>query len=543
MGATLSLVLLLALAAAPAAEPDREIAVLLPGMGGWHRPVTTSNAEAQRFFDQGLTLAFAFQHDEAIRSFERAAALDPALRLAWWGVALCHGPHINNPAMSPESSAAAWSALQKARASDGGASEVERALIEALAARYAASHLDDRAHLDRGYADAMAKLVARFPNDVDAAVLFAEALLDLHPWDTWRKNGTPQPWMKEIIATLERALAMAPHHPGANHLLIHALEASPAPQRAAAAADRLRTLVPGAGHLVHMAAHIDVRTGRWSDAVEANASAMRADAAYRALRKDLGFYGFYMVHNRHFLAYAAMMDGQAARALEAARGILDVLPAAFIEEHADGVDGFVAMPFETLLRFGRWDEILKEPEPEERLRISRALRHHARGVALAVKGDLSSARAELAALRGEAKLVGARMVGLNAGAQVVAIADQLLEGELAMLAGDTASGLAALRRAVALEDALAYDEPPPWVLPTRHVLGAALVTAKQGRAAERVYREDLKRNLDNGWALTGLARALRLQRREREALAVDARASQAFARADGPVTSSCPCLP
>lgn len=529
--------------------PVASEAVLLEGMGTWTRPVTT-NAQAQRFFDQGLTLVFAFQHEEAVRSFDRATELDPASAMAWWGKALAHGPHMNNPHMSPDDSAAAYAAVEKARTLVK--SDVERALVDALGKRYAAKHTDDRARLDRAYADAMRALVAKHPDDVDIAVLWADAALTLHPWKTWTKAGKPEKGTLDVVTALEAALAKAPRHPGANHLLIHALEASPTPERAMAAADRLRDLVPGAGHLVHMPSHIDVRTGRWNDAVEANARAMKADAAYRKVRGEgVGFYGFYMVHNAHFLAYAAMMDGQATRALDTARAMRDALPPGFIESNAEDVDGYLALPVEVLVRFGKWDDILAAPVPEERLRISRALRHHARGVAFAVKGDVAAAKQELASLRAEAKHVGERMVGLNKGKDVVAIADALLEGEIGIFeaqGGKSAratAGLRALERAVKLEDALLYDEPPPWTLPTRHALGAALLRLEKAAEAERVYRADLARNKENGWALTGLARALRMQKRDAEATEVDARAKKAFARADAgaTTTSSCHCLP
>lgn len=518
-------------------------AVLLEGMGTWTRPACANRA-AQRFFDQGLTLVFSFQHAEATRSFARATELDATCAMAWWGKALAHGPHINNPQMSPDDSAAAFEAVTNARAL--AKTDVEKALVEAMSKRYAAKHTDSRARFDRAYADAMRALAKKFPDDGDIAVLSADAALTLHPWKTWTKDGKPERGTLNVVTALEAVLTKSPQHPGANHLLIHALEASPTPERATAAADRLRSLVPGAGHMVHMPSHIDVRTGRWNDAVDANMRAMKADAVYRKLRGEgVGFYGFYMVHNAHFLAYAAMMDGRAALALETARGMGAALPAGFIESNAEDVDGYLALPVEVLVRFGKWDDIVAAPEPEVRLRISRALWHHARGVAFAVRGDIVAAKKELTGLRDEAKQVGARMVGLNSGKDVVAIADALLAGEIGVFEGQRAAGMRSLEHAVQLEDALLYDEPPPWTLPTRHALGAALVRLEMGAEAERVFRADLGRNKENGWALTGLARALRLQKRDAEAIEVDGRAKKAFARADaGAVsTSSCHCLP
>jgi tetratricopeptide (TPR) repeat protein len=525
--------LLLALLAPANAAP-----LLFDGMGTWTRPAS-ANEKAQRFFDQGLTLVFSFQHEEAVRSFDAAAALDPENAMVWWGKALAHGPHMNNPHISPEQRALAGAALDTAGRL--AKTPLERDLVAALARRYV-----PKAGADRLYVDDMRALMKKHPDDVDIAVLWADAALTLQPWKTWTKAGKPEKGTLDVVTVLEAVLQKAPTHPGANHLLVHALEASPTPERATAAADRLRTLVPGAGHMVHMPSHIDVRTGRWNDAVEANTRAMKADAAYRKLRGEgVGFYGFYMVHNIHFLAYAAMMDGRASLALETAGAMRGALPPGFVESNAEDVDGFLALPVEVMVRFGKWDDILAAPEPDARLRVSRALRHHARGVALAVRGDVAAARAELASLRAEAKHVGERMVGLNKGKDVVAIADALLEGEIAVFAGDHKAGLRALERAVQREDALLYDEPPPWTLPTRHALGAALLRMEKGAEAERVYRADLERNKDNGWALTGLARALRMQKREADAVEVDARAKKAFARADAgaTTTSSCHCLP
>lgn len=513
-----------------------------PGMGRHHRPITTVSQSAQQFFDQGLVFAFAFNHDEAIRSFEEAARLDTNCAMAAWGIALASGPHINNPVMSPEQSAQAWSALQRARRLAAGASPVEQALIEALASRYADPAPQDRRALDEAYAGAMRELWRRFPNDADIGSLFAEAMMDLRPWDLWTQGGAPQPGTDEILATLDRVRAMAPDHPLANHLYIHTVEASPNPGRGVDAADRLRASVPGAGHLVHMPAHIYCRVGRWADAAAANERAIVADRNYRARSTRQGFYNVYMAHNHHFLAWASQMEGRSAVAVRAAREMLAVLPADFVREAAYFADGFMFIESETLMRFGRWEEILALPEPPDYLPVTRAMWHFARGTAFGAMEMLPDADREQAALReASARVTDDMIVGNNPARRVLAIAEHQLNGELLNRKGRLDEAVSELTVAVGLEDSLRYDEAPDWLLPVRHALGAVLVRAGRWSEAEAVYRADLAKNVENGWSLWGLARALREQGKTTEAAEVDRRFRRAWKRADVSLASTCYC--
>lgn len=523
-------------AAARAAQP------LFPGMGPHQRTVTTSSKLAQRYFDQGLVFALSFNHDEAIRSFTEAATLDPSCAMAWWGIALANGPHINNPAMTPEQSQAAWAALERAQAALGSASPVERALVEALGHRYAKTPPEDRRPLDEAYAAAMRAVWKQYPRDADVGHLCAEALMDVHPWDLWTADGSPRPWTAEILATIDAVLAIAPKHPGANHLNVHAREGSPHPEQALASADRLRTLVPGAGHMVHMPAHIYCRVGRWADASAANVRAIEVDRTYRARSPRQGFYSVYMAHNRHFLSWSAQMEGREAVALEAARGMLANMPEEFVRESAFFADGFMNILMEAQMRFGRWDELLATPEPPDYLPVTRAYWSYAKATAHAALGDIAQAKAEQAAFRAAAAKVGEdRIVGNNPARPVLSIAEHQLEGEIRNRQGDVDGAVAELEEAVRIEDSLLYNEAPDWLLPIRHALGAVLVRAKRWSQAETVYREDLKRYTENGWSLWGLARTLREQGHAAEADAVQARFRKAWKRADVSLSSTCYC--
>lgn len=518
-------------------------AQLLPGMGSHHRAVSTTSAEAQRYFNQGLTLAYAFNHDEAVRSFTRAAELDPDLAIAWWGVAYCHGPHINNPAMPPERVKAAWEALEKARAGLAGATPVERDLINALAKRYSPTPVDDRTPYDRAYAAAMRQVWQRHPNDPDVGTLFAESLMDLRPWDLWSHSGEPRPETPEIVATLERVLAMQPTNPGANHLLIHAVEASPNPEKADAAATRLRTLVPGSGHLVHMPAHIDVRLGRWSLAADQNRAAITADAAYRRLSPKQDFYRLYMAHNHHFLSFASMMEGRAEDSLAAAREMLAGIPPESLKTMGPVLDTVTAIEIEALMRFGRWNELLALPQPAVELPITRAKWRFARAAALAALDRVSEAERERERFReAVAAIPEGAMMSQNPAADVMKIAAHMLDGEIAYRRGNIEASVRDLRRAVELEDALRYMEPPDWIQPVRHTLGAVLLDAGRAHEAEEVYREDLRRLPENGWSLYGLAECLKAQGSAEEE-AVRARFRKAWARADTSIGASCLCVP
>ncbi|MBI5503439.1 MAG: hypothetical protein HY899_01450 [Deltaproteobacteria bacterium] len=516
---------------------------LFEGLGTNGRKITTASPQAQRYFDQGLSFLFAFNHDEAIRSFGRAAELDPSAAMVWWGIALAHGPHINNPAVSPEAAKAAWRALQRARETSRGAGATERSLIDALAARYADPPPVDRTALDQAYAAAMREVWKRHRDDADAGALFAEALMDLRPWNQWTPKGEPQPGTEEVLATLQAVLRLRANHPLALHLYIHAVEASRDPGRADAVADRLRDLQPGLGHLVHMPSHIDVRRGRWREAITANAKAIQADRRYLELAPKQGFYGLYMAHNHHMLAYGAMMIGRRAEAVGTIDTMVAQMPSDWTTQFTPIADGYLAMPLEVRMRFGAWDEILAAPELPERFKLARALRRYARAVAFAAKGNTSAARAERDAFAAARAVVPAdAMFGNNTATDLLALAGQILDGELAYREGHRDAALVSLRRAVELHDRLRYDEPPAWIIPARHTLGAALLDSKRAKEAEHIFRDDLQRLPENGWALFGLAQSLRMQRKNAEAAQVEARFHRAWSGADTDISSPCACL-
>lgn len=387
----------------------------------------------------------------------------------------------------------------------------------------------------------MRQVRSAYPDNADVATLFAEAVMDLHPWDLWRKDG-PQPWTPEIVATIEHALALDPRHPGANHLYIHAVEASPNPEKAIAAADRLRMLVPDSSHLVHMPAHIYARVARWDDAAAANRAAMKADAVYRAVYPRPGFYALYMAHNTHFLGFVAMMQGQRDLALECARTMVADIPADFLREYAPVVDGFLIFPSKVMMRFGRWEALLAEPEPPPQAPLSRALWHFTRTSALITLERIEEARAEKAAFEKAAAAVPPGwQFGQNYATNLLAIARNVLAGEMFAQAGQLDAAVASLQEAVKVEDDLLYDEPPDWIQPVRHTLGAVLLRAGRASEAAQVYREDLQRYPENGWALMGLRDALVREGKPDIARSVDARFRKAWASADVKPTSTCYC--
>jgi len=509
------------------------------GLGSHTRKIKTFSSEAQTFFDQGLIFLYGFNHDEAIRSFERAAAADPSCAMAYWGISVANGPHINNPAVDEAHAKAAWVALGRARAAAN--DPVEKELIEALTKRYADPQPADRAALDKAYADAMRSVWKKHPRDADIGALFAEALMDLRPWDLWTNDGTPQPGTDEIVRVLESVVALG-DHPLAQHLYIHAVEASPEPGKADAAAERLRDLVPGLGHLVHMPSHIDVRRGRWQQAVVANQKAIAADDEYARRAPPQGFYRIYMAHNRHMLTFAAMMQGNGRQAMDVAREMMGNFPQDWLRQMAPLVDGFVATPYHLRLRFGQWNEMLAEPEPEEVFPIARALRLYARGVALAALKRPAEARAEQKAFReARSRVPKDATFDNNTAADLLAIAEASLEGEILYREGKSAEAFASLREAVTMNDKIRYSEPPDWIQPVRHTLGAALLDSGAAAEAEAVYLEDLKRWPENVWSLAGLSQSLRAQgKKPGEA---EARLRRAGQHADVDLTSSCLCLP
>lgn len=509
-------------------------APLLEGLGDHHHPVDTDVALSQRYFDQGLMLAYGFNHAEAARSFREAQRLDPDCAMAYWGEALVLGPNIN-AAMEAADVPLAWKALQRARILAATAPESERAYIEALAARYLAQPPDDRSALDQAYADAMRELARRYPEDLDAQTLFAEALMDTTPWNYWLPDGEPRPVTNEILETLDRVLAVDPYHEGANHLYIHAVEAG-RPEAGAGAADRLGGLAPGAGHLVHMPAHIYVRLGRYQDASEANERAIASDDSYVTQCHAQGVYPLsYMPHNHHFLWYSAAMEGRSARSIAAARHISDNVDTEMMAKPGYGaLQHFYVMPWYAWVRFRKWDRILSSAPPESDLPYPTAVWHYARGMALARTGRSTEAESELDALSklaDDPRLDGV-MIFVNSTRNILGIARASLAAEIAAERGDIQEALALLGDAVELEDALTYDEPPPWHTPTRQSLGAALLDAGRAADAERVYREDLARYPANGWSLFGLQQALATQGRAEEAAETGRLFETAWRRAD-----------
>jgi hypothetical protein len=503
-----------------------------PGLGSVHHPVTTKNKLAQAYFDQGMRLVYAFNHEAAIKSFTRAWELDRNLAMAQWGIAYALGPNINHP-MDPQAHKAAYEALERAIALKPRTSPAERAYIDALTKRYSANADADVAPLQVAYRDAMRELIRRYPNDNDAAVLYAESLMDLNPWKFWAPDGTPAEGTLEIVAVLERVLKRAPDHTGANHYYIHAVEASPEPAKALPSAKRLATLAPSAGHLVHMPAHIYIRTGNYLEAAHANVEAAKADERLAASGGGsssyylIGYYG----HNLHFLAISNAFAGNSREALSAARKLYD-FEAPRIKD-VPFVDGFLMTPALVLVDFGRWDEILLLPEPAFEAPITGAMWHLARALAFAAKGQAAEAQAERAKFVEVAKVLSKTIEYGNNNAEMLAlVAMPYLDGRLAMMSGNTAAAITYLRQAVAAEDALTYDEPPGWYLPSRNALGAALLHAGDLPAAEQVFRDELAIHAESGRALFGLRAALAGQGRDREALAVRKRFDHAWRAAD-----------
>jgi tetratricopeptide (TPR) repeat protein len=518
---------------------------LFDGLGTHTFKITTTSAGAQRYFDQGLRFVFGFNHGAAIRSFQEAARLDPGCAMVHWGIALASGPHINFPFVPPPAAELAWSELALAQAAAPHASPIERDLIEALSHRYAQPQPEDRSALDRAYADAMRTVWQRHPDNTDAGVFFAEAMMDLRPWDQWTLEGQAQPGTEEILATLDAVLKLDLNHPFANHLYVHAVEASPHPERAIPAADRMRSLQPGLAHNVHMPSHIYIRVGRWQDAIDANLKAVEADRQFRAaFGPARGFLPAYIAHNEHMLAYAAMMTGRSELAIQHIRAMAAGLPADFLQDYGSAAESFLAMSLEVLVRLGRWDDILAEPDHPATQPFTHAFQHAARGVALAAKGDTAVARQEQALYLAAAKAVSTDWSAGNSTCQVIfTVVTPMLEGEILVRKGKLEDGLTQLRAAVRAEDALHYDEPPGWLIPMRHSLGATLMQAGRYGEAEQVYRDDLGRVPGNGWSLFGLSEALTLQHKAGEAAVVRAQFKKVWAQADLTITSSCLCQP
>ncbi|PRQ04660.1 Tetratricopeptide repeat protein [Enhygromyxa salina] len=532
------------------ATPTDELAIragapLFEGMGDYHRATSSANPDAQRYFNQGMVLMFGFNHAEAIRSFQAAQRLDDTCAICFWGEALATGPNINvtsngKAVMSRDERVAAYAALTGAIERKEHASEVERDYIDALAARYSADPDEPREPLDQAYAAAMRELARKYPFDDDAQALFAEAMMVTMPWDYWLDPEQPKPGTVEVIDALETVMERSPRHPLALHLYIHAVEASSQPERAEEAADRLAKLVPGSGHLVHMPAHIYWRVGRYHDASEANVRAAAVDEAYFARCNAQGFYpALYYPHNIHFLWAASSMEGRSAVAIEAARKVAAKVRMEQIQEYPS-VELFKTIPLLALVQFGRWDEILAEPEPPSEFDYSKAIWHYARGVAHANLGDLDAAKAEreaLAPLRDSVKVHFLDSVDYPA-SSLLAIADELLLGEIAMAEGNNEAAIEPFSRAVEHQDALPYMEPPFWYYPTRQSLGLALLAANRPAEAEAVYRRDLEQYPRNGWSMIGLMQSLEAQGRADEARELRETFEQVWAEADVDLSAS-----
>lgn len=517
-----------------------DVKPLLGNLGDHTHPIKTQSALAQKYFDEGLILTFGFNHAEAIRLYNDALKLDPNCAMCYWGIAYALGANIN-AAMDPSAVAPAWAALQQAVKLAPKASKAEQGYINALAKRYAADPKADRAALDKAYADAMRDLAKAYPDDLDAASLFAEALLDLTPWVYWTKDGKPTEYTNEIVSTLEAVLKRDPNHPAANHFYIHAVEGSQTPERAIPSADRLTHLVPGVGHLVHMPGHVYWRVGRYHDAELANEHAIHSDESYIPDRGAQGLYvlGYYP-HNIHFLTSAAQMEGKSKLAIESARKVAEKAPSA-VALAVPLFQNFGAMPFLALVRFGKWQEILAEPQPDAQLHYATGMWHWARGMAYAATGDLKKAQTEYAPvqiLAQSKEMHDLQLLGFTTGAINLTLAGHLLAGDIAGAQGDTKQQIAELEAAVKVQDDLPYIEPPAWYFPTRDMLGAALLKAGRAADAEAVYRTDLKQYPNSGWALFGLMKSLEAQNKPGEAATVKQEFETAWQYADVTLTTS-----
>ena len=527
--------LLLPLVLLSACSPDGSGTVpLFEGLGDHHHTITTAAPQAQAYFDQGLRLSYGFNHEEAIRSFEQALVFDSVCAMCWWGIAFAAGPNINVP-MDSAGGALAWDAVQHAMELAAGASEGDRAYIDALAERYGALPLVDRAARDSTYARYMSRVAERFPGDDDAQVLYADALMNLSPWDYWNPDATPRLGTGELLAALERVVDRSPEHAGACHFYIHAVEKAH-PRWAVPCAERLPDLMPSAGHIVHMPAHIFIRVGRYVDAIEHNHAAAHADERYIHAESPRGIYPLaYYPHNYDFLAFAAAMAGHRTEALEAARsGALAVDHDMMAVPELGGLQNYLLLPLRIMSRFGMWDEILAEPVPSTNLDFVAGFWNYARGVALLRTGRAADAAAELDMLQARIDGPGIEPYAIwwNPASKILSLGALALEAELLHAAGDDARAVTLLERAVALEDGLVYDEPPPWSVPSRQVLGRIHLERDRFAAAEAVFRADLAQYPENGWALYGLAQALDAQGKGAWAETVMSHYERAWSTAD-----------
>lgn len=525
-------------------RPGEAQSTLVDGTAISTFPITVSSEDAQAWFNQGVLLLYGFNHGEAIRSFTEAAAHDPKAAMPWWGIAYANGMHINNPEMSEAQWKASYEAVQRGLALLDSETELEHALMHAVAQRTAWPVPAEQRPYDEAFARAMEEVYGRFSGHPDVAVLYAESLMNLQPWDYWTPDLRPMGRAEEIVRVLEGALRTHPEHPQACHLYIHAVEAGPYPARGVAAAEALRDLRLSAGHLVHMPSHLFARVGRYPEAVTANEQAVHADDAYFRRGAEPGFYYLYHAHNLHFLAFAAMMEGQYAEAMAAARRLEKAVPEPMLDEIAWIAEGIIPTTRHVMIRFGKWEDVLKEPAPPAKRPVLLAMHHYSRGIALSALGRTQEARDEIARYREQVKHVpGDWWVFSNKIHDVLPIGDAMLEGELAYREGRLEEAWAALERGIAAEDRLVYDEPPGWVIPVRHAMGALLMEAGEYQRAETLYREDQLDHPRNGWSLLGLKQALEAQGIEEEAMRVAAMLDEAWKDLEERPSSSCACAP
>ena len=517
-----------------------QIAPRLQNLGDHKFTVRTNSARAQLFINQAMMLTYGFNHAEAIRSFREAARLDPNCAMVYWGMALVMGPNINM-AMSPEAEPKAYELIQKAIALKNVASEREQAYIDALAMRYTGAEKPNRAALDHAYAEAMLELHKRYPDDLDAATLYAEAVMDLRPWNYWTRDKQPYPETREVLRVLQSVLQRNPNHPGAIHLYIHTTEYA-RPELAEAGAERLRELAPGAGHLVHMPSHIFRRIGRYDDASKSNEDAIAADEDYITQCRAQGVYPLaYYPHNIHFLWDSATMEGRSHVAIQAARKSASKIPQGAWRE-VPLLHQFLIAPLFAYTRFGKWDLALSEPRPPQDSPFWTGVWHYTRGIAFTAKGKLNEAHSELENLKkiaADKSLDGFRVTFSRNGAKAILdIATEVLAGELAAKRGEYDIAVARLHRAVLLEDNLIYNEPPDWHVPVRQTLGAVLLEAGRPAEAEAIYWQDLEQNRENAWSLFGLMQSFRAQGKDEQAVMIEQRFRKAWKAADVTLTAS-----
>jgi tetratricopeptide (TPR) repeat protein len=517
--------------------------MILESLGNHRRAISTDSEEARAWFNQGLALMFGYNFDGAIASFRQATVNDPKCAMAWWGIAYAAGPNQNNPQIQPPYNEWSYAAAQKAYKLREYETGANRALIEAIVTRYNYPVPTDLTEQNFAYLEAMQSVHEQFSMDPDVITWTAESMMVTQPWEYWTLEGEPLNKTPEFRALLEGVMRMHPNHPAANHLYIHTMESSPWPEIAEPAADRLIDLMPGSGHLVHMPSHIWMQTGRYDDAADCNRRAAALDDAWFESDPNASEYRLYMAHNRHFLAWAAMMQGRKREAITSARAIETEVPAHLMEKFGFASDGVAACKWSVLVRFGMWDEILSEPSPPKWAVVGTSLRHFARGVAFANTSKDKEAREELVLFDEAVKNIPTEdwWLGNQPATEVMPLARLVLVGEIEFKARNHSKGLAALAEAVELEERLVYAEPVPWMMPARHAYGALLIVDGQYKEAEKVYLRDLEIFPANGWALLGLRESLRGQERLEEAAQTDKAFKLAWKSADVMPTASCYC--